>query len=129
MQAALAGWQRSSEEETVRRTRWWRSAVVGALVTFARTGNAALAVAASTTQENLGLRAALGVISILAIILFWATIRYRPAIAFEAAVASRGGRRFSTETVISESGSSLFLMRVFANVPRTMTSWLPRRAP
>ena len=57
-----------------------------ALVTFARTGNAALAVAANTTQENLGLRAALGVISILAIILFWATIRYRPAIAFDPSI-------------------------------------------
>jgi hypothetical protein len=29
----------------------------------------------------------------------------------------------------STPGSIWFLMRVFANVPRIITSWLPRRAP
>src|SRR5437868_8945926 len=34
-----------------------------------------------------------------------------------------------TVTPPSTPGTSRFLMRTFANVPRTITSWLPRRAP
>jgi hypothetical protein len=34
-----------------------------------------------------------------------------------------------TVTPPSVPGSSKFFKRMFANVPRIMTSWLPRRAP
>ncbi len=34
-----------------------------------------------------------------------------------------------TVTPPSTPGTSLFLMRTFANVPRIITSWLPRRDP
>lgn len=60
---------------------------VFALFAFARsTGQTPVAPPAAPTSESPRYRAALGIVSILGIILFWAIIRYRPALAFDPSI-------------------------------------------
>lgn len=96
-----------------------------ALFTFARTIEATQPVAKPVTLQKQSLRAVLGAVSILGIIVFWAIIRYKPTIAFDPSiplVLVIGG--LSGLFMLSARGWSEVARQVFSGTPLMLAAVL-----